>query len=480
MAPRKKGFELPAGRLWPNTPSGNPLAIEVFGATGEYKSGKTLLGLSIAPGVHPAGHPFAGKPRTLLLDFEKSAGTYGGTGCERIDVPTEMLAKHQGKYGPKQVFEWFQGRIDSTQPGQYDVIMADPITDIESGLLEYVKTNCQQFGLTPDQMRKAGGLLWGAVKDYWKLVLLKLSSRCQCFYFTSHLRDEWKGDRPSGKRQPKGKETLMELASLYLWLDRSPSKEGSVPAVPSALVFKERLADTRINADGQLEIVLLLPPRLEQATVDEIRRYIANPPNYSRLLPKERVPDQEFTPEEKLRLELARAEAERETETSRLALLERRAQLQAAQIAAQEKAGEEGGKRKRNQPDRDQPARQEVIDRLKAEAEGELKTAKEMEKTLTETRGGPVVAIQPPSQGEIQKADDVPPPPTAPGKATRTQAMEIERLFHAVGFDEAKQQSLLQRAKAATPADLSRELAHALIEKLTKLATAKSGTNSGN
>ena len=75
MAKSSKDFVLKPGRLWPDAPSGNPMEIEVFGATGEYKSGKTLLGLSIAPGVHPECHQFVGQPRTLYLDFEKSGGS---------------------------------------------------------------------------------------------------------------------------------------------------------------------------------------------------------------------------------------------------------------------------------------------------------------------------------------------------------------------------------------------------------------------
>ena len=126
--------------LWPNTPSGAPVAIEAFGATGAYQSGKTLLGLSIAPGPHPEGHAFAGKPRTLYLDFEKSGGTYTGAGCKRLDVPAVMLELHKGQpYAPMAVFEWFVKLIGDLPAGRFDVIMGDPITDIESGMVAWVR-----------------------------------------------------------------------------------------------------------------------------------------------------------------------------------------------------------------------------------------------------------------------------------------------------------------------------------------------------
>ncbi len=466
MPPRKKRtYELPPGRLWPNTPSGNPLEIEVFGATGEYASGKTLLGLSIAPGVHPKGHDFAGQPRMLLLDFEKSAGAYGGAKCQRVDVPVRMLELHGGKYGPRQVFDWFLETIEKVKPGQFDVIMADPVTDVEAGMVEYVKVNCQQFGLTSKQVDKAGGLLWGAVKDYWKQVLLKLSTRCRCFYFTSHLRDEWKGDRPSGRRERKGKETLMELASLYVWLERKPDAEGNVPAVPSAICEepwgKNRISDTWIDDKGGFHIDPLLPPRISKCTVDEIRCYIANPPDHAKLKDGERVREEEFTEEEKLRLEVVKAEAERDTEGSRLAQLTRRAELQSqmqvqggttndnpsgttTQLATDDSSVAE--KEKADVP----PPTQEEVDKAKAEADEAIEAVESEGKRL---------AAEAPPETAMEGTE-------AASKATRGQVKEIERLFGELTFNAARQAKILGMAKVAEPGELARKDANFLIERL--------------
>lgn len=317
--------------LWPNTPSGAPLAIEVFGATGAYQSGKTILGLSIAPGAHPAGHPFAGRPRTLYLDFEKSGATYGGAGCRRIDVHAEMTKIHKGKYGADEVYSWFTNVIiGQLPPGQFDVVIADPITDVESGLCNYVRKHPEQFGYTAAQFARAGGLFWGAVKDCWKMVLLQLTSKVQTFFFTSHLRQVWDGDRPvRGKQEPKGKETLMELASLYIWLDRSPDEKGIVPDVPSATVVKQRLADTILTADKGLQIVPLLPPRIPKATIEAIRKYISSPPDYKKLKTGERVIEKPWTDEEKAQVALATAEANRAAEEAHLAAVTRQAELRA-------------------------------------------------------------------------------------------------------------------------------------------------------
>jgi len=329
MAKIKTEVVIPIGRLWPLTPWGSPMEVEVFGATGEFATGKTLLGLSIAPGSHPAGHAFEGKPRTLYLDLEKSGATYAGTGCKRIDVPAELAKLHGPNYTQKQVAEWFNGLPGALKPGQYDVIVVDPVNDIESGEVDVVKANPTAHGYTTNQFSGSVGLLMAAMKAHWKKLLMGYSNVCDCFFFTTHLRDEFKGGRPSGKREPRGKETLAELASLYLWLERLPDDKGIVSDKPSAIVLKQRLADTRMNAAGELEIVNLMPPRIPVATVQEIRRYIANPPDYSKLATAERVIEKPETEMDLQRMRLATAEAQATAATAQANLIDRQRELTA-------------------------------------------------------------------------------------------------------------------------------------------------------
>lgn len=106
---------LPA--IWPEK-----LSIPVIGAAGEYQGGKTLLGLTIDPA------------HTLCFDFEKSSAIYEGLGFKRVDVPDEMLKLRPDGYGPIDVFTWWQDILKTIQPGEFSVIMVDPISDIESGL----------------------------------------------------------------------------------------------------------------------------------------------------------------------------------------------------------------------------------------------------------------------------------------------------------------------------------------------------------
>jgi hypothetical protein len=494
MSKTKNDVVIPAGKLWPKTPSGGDLQIEVFGATGEYKSGKTLLGLSIAPGKHPQGHQHAGQPRTLYLDFEKSGGTYGGTGCRRIDVPATMMAEGID-YAPLKVFEYFLKTVNGLQPGQYDVIVADPVTDIESGLVEYVKRNCRQFGLSENQVQKGGGILWGAVKDYWKQVLLKLSTRCQCFYFTSHLRDVWQGNAPTGKREPKGKETLMELASLYLWLERKPNDKGEVSDAPSAIVLKQRLADTFMDDAGALRVVPLMPPRIPVATVAAIRQYIANPPDYQKLATGERVIEAKTTEEDLERLKLQRAEAERATEETRLERMRRIEEYQAGQRKATETQPPAADQTAQRQNDAEARRKQEAkaaaetaeIERLKAEAEAKLAEAKATEERLIaghdqwrpgkETQEAQSAGS---SSGNGNGASNG--TATVPGDfCTRAQALEIAELFRELQLDREKILAILAKAKVEKIGQLKRSDALLLAEKLkAALARKSNGNGSAN
>ena len=327
----KKKPIVPPGGLWPNMPiSNSPVVIAVIGGTGEYRSGKTLFGLQIAPGLHPEGHKFAGKPRTRVYDVEKSTSTYQGTGAEIVNVIEEV---QKGCGNPNdgsvripsalEIYMWLIADIAKIQPGQFDCIMIDPITDFDAGLASYIRHNPAKFDLTANQISQGGGLLWGAVKQHWKTVLATIASRCKTFYFTAHLRDEFMGAVPTGKREPKGKDTLLELASLYLWFDRKAAIDGSVPEKPRAIVLKERLSDTIFDAEtGDVRIVPLLPPRIPVATPLSIREYIANPPDYAKLKDEEKYVEAPINDDDRLALKAMISTNEASAASSSLAACE--------------------------------------------------------------------------------------------------------------------------------------------------------------
>lgn len=314
--------------LWPCN-----VGIEVIGLTGDFASGKTLFGLTIAPGKD-----------TLVFDVEKSTATYQSLGFDRIDLPGELLSKFKGAaYKPIDLYMHWLERVRAIKPGQYRVIMLDPVSEIENGLVDWVRDNPKLFGYSASQFAM-GGFLWGAVKDYWKSILSDLATRCETFVFTSHLRTVWKGGTPTGQKSAKGKETLMEMASLYLHLERKKDAKGNVPEVPSAIVLKSRLAETLIGEGGKVSIRPYLPPRLQLATPQAIRDYILAPPDYSHLKKGELAPEEVMTEDEKLQLRAATAQAEERTESLRTERLMKATSQATHQAAAIEKAKAEEAK----------------------------------------------------------------------------------------------------------------------------------------
>ena len=298
-----------------------PQPIPIIGVTGEYASGKTLLGLTISP------------RETLNYDLEKSSESYLSLGFTRIDVPAELLRRYPSGYKPLQTFEWWRDHMRSIKPGQFRVIMVDPASELESGAVDWVRSNPAYFGRTAAQYLKMSGLLWGDLKELWKSLLVDLASRCETFVFAVHMGDVWSGDKPTGKRKPKGKSTLMELASLYLHLERRPDAKGNVPAKPAAIALKSRLAHTRLSPEGDVEVIPALPPRLPVATPAAIRQYLLNPPDYAHLREEEQAPEQQLSEDDRAAVRLATAEAERDAEQMRLERIQR--QQGAAQRAAQ-------------------------------------------------------------------------------------------------------------------------------------------------
>lgn len=405
------------------------MEIEVFGATGEFATGKTILGLSIAPGVHPEGHPFAGQPRTLYLDLEKSGTSYAGTGCKRIDVPAELVKLYGPNYTPKQAAEWFNGIPSRVKPGQFDACLVDPINDIESGEVDIVKSNPMAYGYTKNQIDNSTPLLMAAMKAHYKKLLMGFAGVFKCFYFTTHLRDEFKGGKPTSRREPRGKETLAELASLYLWLERLPDEKGNTSAVPSAIVVKHRLSDTRVNEAGELEVVELMPRRIPVATVQAIRAYIANPPNIEKPSPGEKVVEKPVTEIELQRTRLATAEAETMAAMAKTNLLDRQRELVAIREASRATTPQPQQADQSAKINQEAQAKRDADAAVAANAEAEAKLA------AAEAEGKRLAAKAEPEHAQTQQVHD------ACGVASRVEA--FKRLLPASGVPADKVKSAI-------------------------------------
>jgi hypothetical protein len=291
------------------------IKIPVLGLTGEFESGKTLFALSVDPNVFATD----AEPMTLLWDTEGSASSYvDSLNFVHRDLAETMRAKFPKGYKPIDLFETWYVEARNVEIGKYRVLGLDVVSEIEEGLVDWVRANPEEFGHTKGQYAKMSGLVWGDVKSLWKRILTDIAARCETFVFTAHTRSVWRGDKPvPGKRQPKGKETLMELASLYLWLDRTP--EPGKPKAPR-------------------KFYPILPPRLPEATPDAIRAYIESPPDYAKLKKGEQATDETLTPAEELAIRAEIAENEAVAAQAKLSTLEAMKSAARQQAAAMQPA----------------------------------------------------------------------------------------------------------------------------------------------
>ena len=277
----------------PSTPLWAGKRLPVVGVTGEFGSGKSLFLLTIDPDCFDREGP----PRTLAWGTEDGLTPYEDSFNFEHRPLTQVMLKPG--YKPEDLYvEWLQ-QMRAVQPGQFRVGCVDTVTEIEDGLAAWVRQRPEHFGHTRGQYAKMEGLYWGDVKSLWKQHLSEAAARFECFAFSSHAKSVWRGNEPTRERTAKGKQTLWELASLYLWLDRTP-KAGSkkAPQKPSGTIFagKNRLVHL---VDGELHPIL--PPRLPEATPWAIRGYILKPADYDALKTGERAPgDEPLTEDEKL------------------------------------------------------------------------------------------------------------------------------------------------------------------------------------
>ena len=317
----------PAEKSQANSPENNPglwcgISIPIIGVCGEKGEGKTLFAGSIDP------------EHTLMCDLEGSSDSYNLPFARRWNLYDEMLQKHGRVPTPLECFEDFRTLVtNDIKRGQFTVLAVDPITDIEQGMVDWVYANPDHFGHSKAQYDKAAGIMWGDVKSYWKMLLGIVATKVETLVFTAHMGAVWKGNSPvEGRRKAKGKETLFELASLYLQVERPLDKDGKRPDKPSARVLKSRLAVSSV-VDGDVVHQPILPPYLKVATPKAIREYIKNPPNYAKLKKTEIAPPEEMSDDDRLRLQAEIAENQRVAEESKVGRLELMRQAVEQQVA---------------------------------------------------------------------------------------------------------------------------------------------------
>ncbi len=284
--------------------------IPVVVLAGEAGSGKTLWGLTADPNTILYNDNMETPPTTLVIDTEGSSESYSDMlNFKRIDLVETCVRLHTALYKPEHMFLEFEKIVKALQPGKYTVAMVDVITEIEDGMVEYILANPGKYGKTAAQFAKAGGLMWGVMKAEEKRILMALASKVETLVITVHMKQPFKGGKPCGKRIPKGKEVLKDIASLYMILERkADARSKEPPMVPSGRCNPPE-GKSRIMGIVNGKPHQMLPPYLKDASPNGIREYLSSPPDFGNLKLSERAkPEIEMTSDERLAINAGIAE----------------------------------------------------------------------------------------------------------------------------------------------------------------------------
>lgn len=296
---------------------------EIVVVTGPFGSGKSTftLGTGAAP------------ERTLVIDFEKSQKSFAQQlPITYIDMQSILAERYPNGYKAINLYDETVEILDSVETGRFDVIVLDNASMLEDGLLAYVESHAGEFGHSNGQYNSMSGLKWGDVKNKYAQLLTRWASKTQMIFIVVHLRDKWAGNsivkdafgRPV--QEPKGKETLDMLSSMFLWMEIGPG------GVPAARVLKCRLdrkifvadpdqapADVpkrylkELNGEPGLVSVPILPLRLPKCTWAAIREYMRHPADLAHPKEGEMPSDAQLTDDDRLKLRaiISQSEAEK-------------------------------------------------------------------------------------------------------------------------------------------------------------------------
>ncbi len=280
--------------LWPN---GHKLGL--ISVSGEHESGKSLFGLTVCP------------ESVCVIDTERSVESYETAfHLKRVRKLDEIAAQTSNavidlnsvaglKADSISRKRCLDAVVEKIPAGRWRVIVVDVLTDVEDSFADYVEVNAGEFGYSTGQFAKMSGLKWKCVKRIEKTLLLRLMDKCECVVVARHMRDRWENGVRRNEREAKGLDSIDELSSLTVILERKTEKDGSKPGVPSALLVKSRLVHTEF-VNGEVKTSPMFPPRFAKFSPADVRHYILNPPNYDKLKKGEKAEKADLTEDEKL------------------------------------------------------------------------------------------------------------------------------------------------------------------------------------
>ena len=178
-----------------------------------------------------------------------------------------------GNFKPIAFFEMVMKLLDEIKEDEFDLIVFDNWTQIESGLNAYAEEHILEISdLSMGQARNMSQLTWPAKRTMYGRVLDSFLSKAETVIITTHLKNKWIGKVRTEAQVPQCQQPLAEKASLRLWLRHNPDSQA-----PIGLVLK-RISKSHYDKEtGKVVIKPVLPRKINPCTWDVINGYLDNP-----------------------------------------------------------------------------------------------------------------------------------------------------------------------------------------------------------
>jgi len=277
------------------------LLVHVTGARGV---GKTMF--AITCGASP--------DKIAFFDGEASAKIYNAQLPYSIyrNLIVDVADIYGNQCSDEQYFLAVSAWLEELEDHAHDVLVFDNILRFENGLVSYVNSNYDKFGITRGQMAKMPSLIWGPIKSLYESIMVSWLKKAGIVFITTPIKETWVHSKPSGIFKPKGKDVLEALTGLRIWLR---FRQGS--KYPVGLVLKDRISKLTLNSDGGIQAQSVLPRRIDPCTWQIIKEYMASPASATNPEPHEILTDEEWrilngvlSKDKLLQLEVAKMELE--------------------------------------------------------------------------------------------------------------------------------------------------------------------------
>lgn len=251
-----------------------------------------------------------------------------------------------------EMFAFGMKLAEDIKVGQYDAVIYDTISELESCFKPAVTSNPKKYRdyFSPQGTIK-GAEEWQASFDLEAEYIDTLLSKVPLVIFIAHLKSyNIGGKRIEGKFVPAVKQPVVTKSSLRLWLMRNPS--GS--PVPIGLVLKR--LDRKILVDGKLRTINILPLKLipgpeDESLWDTISRFYEHPYGKQQATGDEQLTEWELsaientlTEDQRMYMRMALLEAESEASVNQMILTGNTPKRPDEEIIADIKAAIESGK----------------------------------------------------------------------------------------------------------------------------------------